>query len=222
MACSFFLLAAWAGDFSRHAVPVFDSLAQKNGFVSVPSPDRSKVVIFSYPKDDALLMEVTWAQKRWKFELGPSIGAEMQWAPDSRAFFVTGSAHGRNGIYTVRVFRFARGRLEEVDLNRPVLRAFGSPVKCAWPEPPNISGIRWLDGSKELLVAAEIVHHSVCDSYGTFRLYRVDIARRRVLNSYGQLEGKKRFWDDLGEELRQANDECIRKPEKCWVRSNHR
>jgi hypothetical protein len=94
-------------------------------------------------------------------------------------------------------------------------------VKCGWPEVPNVAALKWMDGSTKLLLSAEIIHHSNCDSYGTFEGFVVDVASLRIVGHYNQLEMKRLFRSDLGEELQQANDACIRQPRSCYVRANH-
>jgi hypothetical protein len=71
-------------------------------------------------------------------------------------------------------------------------------------------------------VAAEIMHHSNCDSFGTFKAYVVDLSGPRIVSTYDQLETKRLYRRDLGEELLQAKDNCIRDPKSCWVGANHK
>jgi len=80
--------------------------------------------------------------------------------------------------------------------------------------------IAWLSNTR-LLVAAEIMAHSNCDSNGTFVAYEFDVSARRVGRRYGQLEVKQRWSEAIGDELRNASDECIRHPHQCAVPYNH-
>jgi hypothetical protein len=138
-----------------------------------------------------------------------------------KGFFVTTSDGGRNGLYRVMVIRQFRGRLQARDLTETVYKAFGHPVKCEWPESPNVGGIAWIGSEHRVLVAAEIVSHSVCDSYGTFKAYLVDPASMVIVQSYGQIEAKRRFGTLLGTELAAATDECVRDPRSCYLAYNH-
>jgi hypothetical protein len=70
-------------------------------------------------------------------------------------------------------------------------------------------------------VAAEVVNHSNCDSFGTFKAYEVDPAAMTVVRALNQFEAKRDLKPLLGKELRLAPDECIRKPESCYVSTNH-
>jgi hypothetical protein len=126
-------------------------------------------------------------------------------------------------MVSTRAMVIARGwrRLIVKDLSPLARRAFRQPVKCGWSEYPNVAAIRWLDNSAKPIVAAEIVHHSNCDSFGPFRAYEIDWRSMKILASFGQLEAKRRFHEALGFELRDAPDKCIRSPKKCWVSTNH-
>ena len=149
------------------------------------------------------------------------LNAEVLWSPDSKAFSITGSCCGANGNYETDVFFVRKARLDRVRITPLAIRSFGHPVKCGWPEFPNVAAIKWIVASRELLVAAEIMHHSNCDSFGTFRAYLVDLAGPRLSKSYDQLEAKRLYMDDLGMELLQSDDKCIHDPKSCWVTANH-
>lgn len=149
------------------------------------------------------------------------LDTEVVWSQDSQAFTVTGSIEGANGLYETTVFYVRESHLEKLNLTPLIKQAFGHPVKCGWPEPPNVAAIRWLIPSQQLLVAAEIIHHSNCDSFGTFTAYVVDLSGPRIAKIYNQLDTKRLFGGDLGRELRQADDKCIHNPRACYVPSNH-
>jgi hypothetical protein len=158
---------------------------------------------------------------RGHVDVGPGVGSELLWAPDSLAFFVTTSDQGAIGHFrTVVVAAGRRGPIAR-DLSELIERAFGHPVACGSREHANVGGIRWVSASRELLVAAEIAPHTNCDSFGTFRAYPVDWRRQRIIRSFDQLKAKHRFRNALGKELRAAPDECVRTPKACWVNSNH-
>jgi hypothetical protein len=99
-------------------------------------------------------------------------------------------------------------------------RRFNFGLNAGWPEPPNIGAVAWLSDTR-LLVAAEIMPHSNCDSMGTFVAYEFALPTGRLERRYDQLEAKKRWRAQLGVELLEAPDECIRKPRACFVPFNH-
>ena len=147
--------------------------------------------------------------------------AEILWSPDSQAFALTGSSEGANGLYQMEVIRISERGMHVVQLTPMIREAFGHPVKCGWQESPNVAAIRWAAPSQELIVAAEIIHHSNCDSFGTFEAYAVSLDGPKIERTYDQLEARRLFGDELGPELRQADDGCIRNPPSCYVRENH-
>jgi len=109
----------------------------------------------------------------------------------------------------------------KLELTGVIERAFGQPVQCTWPEPPNVAALKWIVPSKRLLLAAEIVYHTNCDSYGTFKAYVVDLDGPRVVKVLNQLEVKRRYQADLGPFLLDSRDECIRNPKSCRVAAAH-
>ena len=149
------------------------------------------------------------------------LDAELLWSEDSKAFAITGSSGGAMGQYHTDVFVVRPNKLIRLPLTHLIEVAFGHPVKCSWPEAPNVAAIKWLDGSRMLLVAAEILPHSNCDSMGTFRGFVVDVQNQRIVRSFDQLAVKRLYGSDLGQELRDSDDSCIRKPQSCFVSTNH-
>lgn len=93
--------------------------------------------------------------------------------------------------------------------------------KCFDPEIPNLAGISWINGSKNLLIAAQILPHSNCDMMGTYSVYEIQLPSGKIIKKYTQLEAKKRFWNLLGPELRNADDECFTKPGSCQIPMLH-
>ncbi len=212
------------GMFSRLATPVGDLMWSENGTkqVRIPSPNRSHTLVaeaLGYSGVQLILRR--GGTTIWKEKVRPGVGIEVNWSPDSRAFFATTSDAGRKGWYGTVVYLIEDDNVRKVNLSPAILSAFGHPVKCGWEEPPNVAGVRWVVPSKSLFVAAEIIHHSNCDSYGTFRAYEVSLPDGRITKSYGQIEAKRLFRGDLGWELVDAPDQCIKQPKSCWVPANH-
>src|SRR5262249_50101531 len=127
---------------------------------------------------------------------------------------------GAVGDYHLLVVDRFGGHLTMKDASKAIYAAFGHPVKCDAPEAPNVGGIKWL-ARHRILVAAEGLPHSICDSMGTFKAYALHPATMKVGRAYGQLEAKKLFGPDLGQELAAADDGCIREPRSCHVPTNH-
>ena len=149
------------------------------------------------------------------------LNTEVLWSPDSKAFAVSGSSEGANGLYWTDVFLIEGERLVTIPLAPLIQRTFGHPVKCGWPEDPNVAAVTWTEASTRILLAAEIIHHSNCDSFGTFKAYEVHLPTKTVIKTYDQLETKKLFKPELGTELAGAPDNCVRNPKSCYVQANH-
>jgi hypothetical protein len=209
------------GLYARKAQLVWHHIAGLPHSLVRRSPDGRTRVVARYDEDrddGRVTLTISGRMGRGTVDIGAGVGSEILWAPDSRRFAVTTSDNGGNGIYRTKIVAPGRGETVKIDDLTPIVRrAFGHPVWCHWPEPPNVGAIRWDGGSDRLIVAAEIVSHSVCDSMGTFRAYAIDLRHRRIVAQFSQIEAKRRFRDDLGMELRGASDECVRHPGRCRV-----
>ena len=206
----------WAG--VKNAPNVLSSAR----LVEVTSPDGKKTVTATYAeRQDAVLLEIRVPTFEATVNIGPGVQSAVEWSPDSKAFFVTTSDGGANGWYHTLVFFVGSNSLTEIDPTPVVLTSFGQPVKCDVPEDPNVGAITWLHDSGDILIAAEIVNHSNCDSFGTFKAYEVSLPDLRIVKTYDQIEAKKLFRNSLGWEIRDAPDNCIRDPKSCWVTGNH-
>ena len=208
--------------FSKNAATIYSWPGRRK---TAPSPDGKKKVGIKLLDNDNVedfpaIVTVDTERGQLTTTIRFGLNTEVLWSPDSMAFTLTGSCCGGNGQYQTDVFMVKDNQLVRVSLTVVAERAFGHPVKCGWPEPPNVAAIRWLIPSKRLLVASEIMHHSNCDSFGTFKAYSIDLSERRIVDQYAQLEAKRRFGTDLGEELLQADDNCIREPKSCRVNFN--
>ncbi|HWG19939.1 MAG TPA: hypothetical protein VG225_05350 [Terracidiphilus sp.] len=212
--------------YSKAATSVWDRLwvGENTRPVVVVSPDgRSRATAAYTESDDDENVDVvlSGAVGMWKVNIGLGVGAELLWSPDSKALFITTSDGVRNGPYRLYVIDRFEGELEKRELTDLIVHRFGHPVKCQAPEDPNIAGIAWVPGSHRLWVAAEIVHHSICDSYGTFRAYEVDPQKMAIVRSLNQIEAKRILGGELGPELADAPDKCILRPSACYLPWNH-
>ncbi len=152
--------------------------------------------------------------------IGPGVQTELLWAPDSHRFAITSSWGGASGSYYVLIFERTgeswRGRVRV----QPFWKAYGYPHRCDVPERPNVGAILWVN-SRRLVVAAETVAHSICDSMGTFKAYEYDAVSNRIVATYDQITAKRQFGPDLGAELRNADDGCIIDPRTCFIPNLH-
>jgi hypothetical protein len=203
--------------FSSHATYIY--LGE-----TAPSPGGRNIVSLRVLDDNAedfpslVIVKTPHGQLTGKIAFG--LNAQVLWNADSSEFAVTGSSEGANGQYHTSAFSIRYGKLVQMPLTRIIERAFGHPMKCGWPEAPNIAAVKWLD-RRRLLVAAEIINHSNCDCFGTFKGYAVDVVDRSVVRVYDQIQVKRQFHADLGPWLQDANDDWVRNPRSCYVTANH-
>jgi hypothetical protein len=212
--------AADEGAFSAKAVDVWDHYSKP---VTVLAPDGSTAVTAEYvlgPRDKHLFLRFRGEGERTSFDLGRGIGAELLWSPDSKALAVTTSDVSRNGVFNTYVLLLDHGSIQKIDLSPLVRKEFDHPVACAYPEPPNVAAVNW-SLPNHLLVAAQILDHSICDSFGIFVLYEIDVSQKTVVKRYDQIEAKRLFLSSLGDFLQHSRDVCITNPKKCEVPSNH-
>jgi hypothetical protein len=190
--------------YSWHASVFSETLKSK-------SPDGQKLLTMERLPDtdddkSSVRYTVFVGNRRFSADL-PGFNSEVSWSPDSSAFAVTETEGGGGIGYGAYIFRISEHGLQKMNLSPLVVKAFGSPVKCEVPVPPNVAFISWLD-SRRVLVAAEIVPVSICPCSGMFAAYEIRLPDAVISRRYSQAEAKLRFWNVLGCELRDADDGC--------------
>jgi len=176
----------------------------------VYSPDRRKWVTarrVDVPNSDEevqMRISVHLGKKRFTTEMN-GFRAEILWAPDSSAFAVNETEGGGGIGQRTYVFYVSSEGLRKLDVSMPVEKAFGQPVKCEMPVPPNTAILAWLTANR-VLAGAEVINVSLCEHMGTFLAYEVSLPDLKILSVLSQSETKARFGEYLGCELRYAND----------------
>jgi hypothetical protein len=210
------------GMYGRGSTNVWQEVAGRDrAFTSASADGRSQARarrILARPgsEEEPVVLDLSGAIGRHHLRLVPGVGTELLWAPGGSALMVTTSGGGLNGIYDLILVDRLRSETRERNISDLIRRRFGHPVPCDYPEPPNVAGIAWLPNGN-MLVAAEIVHHSNCDSYGTFAAYEVAPAGPLIVRAYDQIEAKRRFGPLLGWEIADAPDHCVIHPSECRV-----
>lgn len=193
------------------------------GFVRLVSPDGKKTLLAERVEDSGASGEshmrytVRVAGKSFSTRL-LGFSGEVAWSPDSKAFAVSETEGGGSLGERVYVFYVDDRGMRKLDVSRPIERAFGHPVRCDIPIPPNTGFISWGTDSSTVLVAAEVVPVSVCSCAGTYRVYEMKLPALTIAHIYSQAEAKKQFWNMLGCELRDADDRCIEALERYYRR----
>ena len=182
--------------------------------VRVISPDGKTTLIVSAVRDKSdpdrmhISYDILAGAKKFTASLA-GFNGEIAWAPDSKAFAVTQTEGGGSLGSRVYVFYVQESGLRKIDISRPIEKHFGNPVKCDIEILPNTGFISWQADSSTLLVAAEVVPVSICSCSGTYRVYEMSLPSATIARTYSQTEAKKRFWNFLGCELRDADDSCV-------------
>jgi len=182
--------------------------------VVLPSPDGQKSLSVRRVEDSRdpdgkhLAFAIEFGKKTFKFKLA-GFNGEVAWAPDSKAFAVTLTESGAGIGSTVFVLYVDKAGIAKVDVSPPVVKDFGTPVQCDVPLDPNTAFVRWGADSSSIFVAAEVVPASICNCMGTYRVYEVGLPDLRILQAYSQTEAKLKFRDEMGCELRDADDKCV-------------
>lgn len=151
-------------------------------------------------------------------------GAEILWSPDSRWLAVTYTWCCSGFSPALHVYEISQSGVRDVNVKDTLTIGFGRHVSCdkgtsarSWAV---TAAVKWLDSS-HLLTAVQVPHVSVCDSMGVFELREMSFPDMSIVQRYGQLEAKKLFDEDLGGNLREANDACVLDPKSCWVAFHH-
>lgn len=147
--------------------------------VEVMSPDRKKIVIV----DDVKLSVVMDGKHLPGLDnVGVASLSELEWSPDSRAFFINESYGGAIGDWHVKVYLIGDDKtVRRVDIAKKVVSRFEKQYQCKEPEEPNIGAVKWFNGEKHLLLVAQVPPHSSCPEMGKIRGYVVEIPTGKII-----------------------------------------
>ena len=211
-------LAQSGGQFSRRATVLLGdgSVRATHGNVSVVAAWLDSDKSDAFPT----ALRVTTQGRTFEHSFDFGLNAELLWSPSGERFAITGSEGGANGQYRSAVVTVTPNGLVWLDLTPAIERAFGHPVKCGYLETPNVAAITWLSDA-QLVLAAQIINHSNCDSFDTFVAFEFNVGSGQVGKRHDQVDAKQRWSASMGPELLAAPDECVRKPRACYVTTNH-
>jgi len=176
------------------------TLAYKTGTrrIEILSPDGMKAAVI-----DGVALDVVMEGKRLPGieDAGVSTLAELAWAPDSIAFFVTESYGGWVGDWHVRVFVIEDGKAHRMAITNEVVKSFKKHYRCKEPQDPNIGAVKWLNGSTKLLIVAEVPPHSNCPEMGKLRGYIVEIPTGKIVEQFDEKKLRADWGQYLGKRL---------------------
>jgi len=205
-----------------------DASVKAGSAVEVPSPNGQEKLVFpsGWAKDqgDAYTIFAMVRGQRSPIRLEGYVQPHVIWANDSSGAFVFFSNGGANCCWETRLVSFYEGHITVTDPTRQVAQDFIAyrdklGIKCELHhEYPNLYPIGWLD-REHALIAAETVHHSVCDCYGSFRAYEIDLPSGKVVKAFNQGLAKKLFDGALPWDLSAApNDDWDVRPGSCALK----
>lgn len=124
---------------------------------------------------------------------------EVGWAPDGNTFFISHSVGYTTG-YRVDVYRLQGESIRHLaDINRTVQKDFERRHRC-WDRYPNIAGLKWMNGSDQLLVVAEVPNVGICGKT-YFAGYLVSTSTGHIISRFSPAELGQRWQKQLGENL---------------------
>lgn len=209
---------------SVHSVIIPEHQSFKNRIVA---PDGLKFVTAELLGDseegEIQRIRITAGEHRFTLETKAQ-GAEILWSPDSRYLAVTYTYCCSGFSPYLHLYEVSDSGVRDLEVAHALKKGFGSNIRCDGGMSPEQWGltaaVKWLDSS-HLLAAVQVPQVSVCDSMGVFELREIDVPSLSITKTYGQLQAKKLFGDDLGGNLRNAKDECVRNPKSCWIAAQH-
>jgi hypothetical protein len=175
--------------------------------LDLPSPDGKKII-----QVRGFHVRLRMGGKQFWTPFGNMHDAEVGWAPDSTRLFVTWSESGGLGPWHTQLYNLTDTGLVEIpgvtrqvrpDMLLRMKRAllpkwvdteekremWGSLDYCA----DDAVGLRWLNGSSEILVAALAGPDSGCKYMGDFVVYRIEVATRKILQTYSARDAQRTF-----------------------------
>ncbi len=182
------------GDWSREAISI-SSLKK----IEISSPDHKMIVVVDGVN---LAVIINGKSLTGIEEKGVMQPAELVWSPDSTAFFITETDGGWVGTWHVRVYLIKNEVVYYSDVTQEVIKQFKKQYKCMDPEEPNVGAVKWLKGSKNLLLVAEVPPHSTCPEMGKIRGYIVEIPTGKVIKEFSKKELKAQWGKYLGQRLK--------------------
>lgn len=144
--------------------------------VRVAAFDNRKVALI-----DGVALQVALDGKVMPVTEGMGIDAlaELGWAPDSSAFFITDSDGGTMGTWYVMVYLVEKARIRRISVTDDVIRRFKKHYAC--PEVPNIGAVGWWKNSQSLVVAAQVPPRARCAEAGQVVGYIVSIPSGAII-----------------------------------------
>jgi hypothetical protein len=171
----------------------------------VPSPDGRYVAVAN---DDLYTLNILRRSDGSRVNREPIFAlsslSELEWAPDSSAFFITSSEGGSVGTWSVSVFRVSRTSVTQATVGATALADFKKRYPRCPDEYPNVVAVDWSGTSAQLLLAVEMPCHSSCQDMCSYLGYRIRVKDDAILEQLDESEVVVRWADHIGPRLRPA------------------
>ncbi len=195
------------GEWSANAVYLGYGLGALDGggkyrVSKVPSPDAGKVIMVKNERlhvTDSAGKSLAGNYYDWI----PTL-SEVLWSPDSIAFAVTSSFGGYVGDWHVRVYLIKGNRVTGLKVTTPAQRDAMRRYRCnpSQPnEPPEFGALAWQNGSRKLLIAAQVPPHSSCPDMGKLFGYVVSVPDGHILIRLSEAQIRTEYGPLLGARL---------------------
>lgn len=134
--------------------------------------------------------------------------AELGWADDNKTLYITQSVGFSTG-YRTTVYWVEHGHVRvALDPTRLIIKTFNLRHQCKYlvdgadaGSDPNIAGLLWMNGGKELLIIAEVPPVGICKDMQYFGGFLVSVPSGQISERYSPQQLADRWGDVLGERL---------------------
>jgi hypothetical protein len=124
---------------------------------------------------------------------------EVLWAPDSRSFAINVSDGGLVGTWESYIYLIDdKGHPMPLDIQQLIMPIANKILKCDPKEEANIGIAAWLNGSKDVLLIAEVPPHSSCQNMGAIIGFRISIESKKIIERISEVELRKNWRHALG------------------------
>lgn len=131
--------------------------------------------------------------------------AEIAWAPDSNAFFITSSLGYSTGFRT-DVYQVTEDKVVAIPkLASIIQRDFDRHHRCSeqgMGNSPNVAGFKWLDGSQRLLIIAEVPPVGICKEEEYFGGYEIALPSPQIVQRFSPKQLSDTWTQVLGDRLK--------------------
>lgn len=201
------------GQYSKYSIELcFQNVDTGQRSLQIFSPDRSVTLIV---KGDEAELQIAG---RNVGSFPASSDQEVLWSADSRALVVT-SSFGASGPTAAYVKAVPGKGLPDVPDPTSLIRTnfahrhYG--VECS--EAVNVGGLGWMNGSRNVLLVAQIPTTPECgDGWGYFDVYVISVPQGKIVHVYPMAEALTRFKKFFGPGLRRDVPKLRQKPVAPW------